>query len=239
VSVSVGPGELVAVIGPNGAGKTTLLKALAGLLAPRSGAVCRSAGLSVAYLAQAAEMPLDWAAREMVELGRLPRVGPWRALSAADRVAVRGAMQRTTTLSFAERPLAALSGGERQRVALARALAQEPDLLLLDEPTTHLDMHHQAELLGILRGEAARGVSSVAVMHDLTLASHADRCVLLRAGTVVADGAPEAVLRAELLSHAYETPLEVVQLADGRRAVMAKVGASAHWRRTRQQEEAT
>jgi len=238
VSVSVGRGELVTLIGPNGAGKTTLLKALAGLLVPRSGSVRRSAGLSLAYLAQSAEMPLDWAAREMVELGRLPRVGPWRALSAADRAAVHRAMQRTATLSFSERALGVLSGGERQRVALARALAQEPDLLLLDEPTTHLDMHHQAELLGVLRGEAARGVSSVAVMHDLTLASHADRCVLLRAGTVIADGPPESVLRAESLSEAYETPLEVVQLADGRRAVMAKVGAASPRRRTQEQEKA-
>jgi iron complex transport system ATP-binding protein len=232
VSLSVRAGELVTLIGPNGAGKTTLLKTLAGLLIPRSGSVCRSAGLSVAYLAQAAEMPLDWAAREVVELGRLPQLGSWRALNAADRAAVHWAMQRTATLAFAERPLGALSGGERQRVALARALAQEPDLLLLDEPTTHLDMHHQAELLGVLRREAARGVSSVAVMHDLTLASYADRCVLLRAGAVMADGAPEAVLRAELLSHAYETPLEVVQLADGRRAVMAKIGASSQRRRS-------
>ena len=129
-------------------------------------------------------------------------------------------MLRTGTLPLAERRLRELSGGERQRVALARALAQEPALLLLDEPTTHLDLRHQAQLLSALRAEAARGVGSVVVMHDLTLAGQTDRCVLLRDGALVADGAPDTVLRADLLSQTYETPLEVIRSADGRRAVV-------------------
>jgi iron complex transport system ATP-binding protein len=156
----------------------------------------------------------------VVELGRLPYVGFWRAPSAIDDAAVRSAMLRTATLQLAERRLSELSGGERQRVTLARALAQEPALLLLDEPTTHLDLRHQAELLSALRVEAARGVGSVVVMHDLTLAGQADRCVLLRDGAVIADGAPEAVLRADVLSQTYETPLDIIQAADGRRAVV-------------------
>jgi iron complex transport system ATP-binding protein len=237
VSLEVRAGEILALIGPNGAGKTTLLKALAGLLAPHSGTVQRGAGLAIAYLAQAEELPLDWSAREVVELGRLPHVGFWRALRAVDQAAVEDAMLRTTTWSFADRALGALSGGERQRVTLARALAQEPKLLLLDEPTAHLDMRHQAELLTVLRAEAARGVSSVAVMHDLSLAAHADRCVLLRAGAVIADGAPEAVLCADLLSEAYETALEVVRAADGRRAVVVQGSASPFGRRAVTSEE--
>jgi iron complex transport system ATP-binding protein len=220
VSLSVGASELVALIGPNGAGKTTLLKTLAGLLVPRSGVVRRRPQLSVGYLAQSEELPLDWSAREVVELGRLPYVGFWQAPSATDVEAVRSAMLRTATLQLAERRLSELSGGERQRVTLARALAQEPTLLLLDEPTTHLDLRHQAELMSALRAEAARGVGSVVVMHDLTLASHADRCVLLRDGAIIADGTPEAVLRADLLSKTYDTPLEIIQAADGRRAVV-------------------
>jgi iron complex transport system ATP-binding protein len=237
VSLTVGVGEIVALIGPNGAGKTTLLKTLAGLLVPRAGSVQLGAGLTLAYLAQSEEVPLDWTAREVVELGRLPHVGFWRALRAVDRAAVEGAMLRTTTLSLADRALGALSGGERQRVTLARALAQEPTLLLLDEPTTHLDLRHQAELVNALRAEAARGVSSVAVMHDLTLAAHADRCVLLCAGEVSADGSPDDVLRADLLSEAYQTELEVVQARDGRRAVMVQGGASTFGRRAGKNQE--
>jgi len=220
VNLSLSGGELVALIGPNGAGKSSLLKALAGLLTPRSGTVFRRAGLKTAYLAQAEELPLDWSAHEVVSLGRLPYVGFWRALSAVDQAAVRSAMLRTNTWSLAQRKLYALSGGERQRVTLARALAQGPQVLLLDEPTTHLDVRHQAALLSALRAETERGTSTLAVMHDLTLSGHADRCVLLRAGQIVADGTPEAVLSAELLSEAYETSLEVVQAADGRRAVI-------------------
>ena len=232
VTLTLGEGETVALIGPNGAGKTTLLKTLAGLILPRSGSVERGVGLTVAYLAQSEEVPLDWSVREVVELGRLPHVGLWRALSSVDRAAVRLAMLRTETLTLADRTLGTLSGGERQRVTLARALAQEPALLLLDEPTTHLDLRHQAELLGGLRAEAERGVSSLVVMHDLTLAGHADRCVLLRGGTIIADGSPEAVLRADLLSEVYETRMEVLQGADGRRAVIVQSNTSAFKRIT-------
>ena len=153
VNLSLSGGELVALIGPNGAGKSSLLKALAGLLTPRSGTVFRRAGLKTAYLAQAEELPLDWSAHEVVSLGRLPYVGFWRALSAVDQAAVRSAMLRTNTWSLAQRKLYALSGGERQRVTLARALAQGPQVLLLDEPTTHLDVRHQAALLSALRAE--------------------------------------------------------------------------------------
>jgi iron complex transport system ATP-binding protein len=222
VSLSVAQGQIVALVGPNGAGKTTLLKALARLIAPTSGSVHGPATPKSAYLAQAEEAPLDWSARAVVELGRLPYVGFWRALSALDRLAVDSAMRRTETLPFADRALGALSGGERQRVMLARALAQEPSLLLLDEPTSHLDVRHQAELLRTLRSEAERGVSSVVVLHDLTLAGHADRCVLLSDGAVLADDTPGAVLRADLLSTVYGTALEVVQAESGRRAILVQ-----------------
>jgi iron complex transport system ATP-binding protein len=226
VSLSVAKGEIVALVGPNGAGKTTLLKALAGLIAPMSGSVHGPAELKSAYLAQAEEAPLDWSARAVVELGRLPYVGFWRALSALDHAAVESAMKRTATLPFAERVLGALSGGERQRVMLARALAQEPCLLLLDEPTSHLDIRHRAELLRALRSEAERGVSSVVVLHDLTLAGHADRCILLSDGAVLADDTPGVVLRADLLSTVYGTAIEVVQAASGRRAILLQGGQS-------------
>jgi iron complex transport system ATP-binding protein len=221
VSLAVHANEVVALVGPNGAGKTTLLKMLAGLLVPRAGRVARrlSDRADVAYLAQSEELPLDWTVREMVELGRLAHVGLWRALSKRDEVAVDAAMERTRVAPLAHRVLATLSGGERQRAALARALAQEPRVLLLDEPTTHLDLRHQIELFSTLRAEAARGVGIVAVMHDLGFAAWADRCVLLAEGSIRADGTPADVLRAGTIRETYGTAVEVVRARSGALAI--------------------
>jgi iron complex transport system ATP-binding protein len=216
VTLSLRPGEVVSLVGPNGAGKTTLLKVLAGLLAPQTGTVRAAERRKVAYLAQSEGLPSDWSVREVVELGRLPYVGLWRDLGAKDERAVRDAMDRVQITSLAGRPIATLSGGERQRVALARALAQEPSILLLDEPSAHLDLRHQADLLGLFRAEADRGVAVVVVMHDLTAAGQADRCVLLSNGRVRADGAPGDVLSRDLLRQVYETEVEVLHAQDGR-----------------------
>jgi iron complex transport system ATP-binding protein len=218
VTFATSPGRVVALIGPNGAGKTSLLKVLAGVVHPTTGRVEVAAPRArhVAYLAQAEELPAHWTVREIVELGRLPYVGAWRDLAPDDERAVARAMDRTATRDLAERRVDALSGGERQRVALARALAQEPRVLLLDEPTTHLDLRHQADLFATLREEAARGMAIVAVMHDLAFAAQADRCVLLAEGTVRADGPPDEALRPETLARVYETPIEILRTADGR-----------------------
>jgi iron complex transport system ATP-binding protein len=224
VSLAVQPGEIVALIGPNGAGKTTLLKVLAALIAPRSGRVRALAPRrrTVAYLAQSEELPADWSVCEVVELGRLPHHGFWRVATPKDVEAVRCAMDRTAVLPLAGCRIGTLSGGERQRVALARALAQEPSVLLLDEPTTHLDLRYQADLFAALRAEATRGVAIVAVMHDLTFSAMTDRCVLLSEGRVRADGRADDVLRPDLLSEAYGTGIDVVRTGDGRLVVMAK-----------------
>jgi len=218
VTLAVRPGEVVALIGPNGAGKTTLLKTLAGLLTPRTGHVhvVPPRSRTVAYLAQSEDLPAEWTVREVVELGRLPHVGFWRALAPMDVDAVKRAMARTAVEDLATRLVNALSGGERQRVALARALAQEPRVLLLDEPATHLDLRHQVDLFAALHDEAARGTAVVAVMHDLAFAAQADRCVLLGAGTVRADGPPAEALRPDLLGEVYETSIELLHTTDGR-----------------------
>ena len=222
VTCQVDPGEWVAVLGPNGAGKTTLLKILAGLLRPTSGQVdaCAPRARTVAYLAQSEDLPLDWPARAIVELGRLPHVGAWRRLTRADHDAVERAMTATDTLLFAGRAVGTLSGGERQRVALARALAQQPRVLLLDEPTAHLDLRHQVDLFSSLRRETREGVGVVAVMHDLGLAASADRCLLLAGGTLRAMGPPAEVLRADLLRAVYDTDLEIVRTSGGRVAIV-------------------
>jgi len=228
-TLAIHPGEIIALVGPNGAGKTTLLKALAGLLVPSHGHV-HSRGprpRTVAYLAQSEELPSDWTVREVVELGRLPYVGLWRALTQSDNLVVRETMERTHVASLCGRLIATLSGGERQRVAFARALAQEPRVLLLDEPTTHLDFRHQAELLSTMHAEAARGVGIVAVMHDLTSASQADRCVLLSDGKIRAAGRPVDVLRPALLREVYDADVELLHARDGRVVVVPTAAATS------------
>jgi iron complex transport system ATP-binding protein len=240
VSLAVAAGEVVALIGPNGAGKSTLLKLLAGLVPPASGRVDRT-GLApgdIAYLAQSAPLPADFSGRALVELGRVPRTGLFRSPDETDARAVLGALTRTQSLPFSERRLRELSGGEQQRLALARALAQEPRLLLLDEPTQHLDLRHQAALLQTLRAEAARGVAVVVVLHDLNLAARADRVALLDRGKLCALGSPSEVLRPAALSAAYEADIDVVDTAHGT-AVIVKVPSGAeNWPRDLETERA-
>jgi iron complex transport system ATP-binding protein len=190
-----------AIVGANGAGKTTLLRALAGLLAPAAGEVrlggvplvqlpARARGLRIAWLAQLGEASGELTVRETVALGRLPQLGPFGSPGPADDAAVGAAMQACGCADWAERPLTELSGGERQRALLARALATGAPVLLLDEPTAHLDPPHQVALVRLLRRLAATH-TVVTVMHDLPLALAADRVLLLESGRVRAD-APAA-----------------------------------------------
>ncbi len=209
LSLTLGAGW-TAIVGPNGAGKSTLLRALAGLLPASAGSVqldgrglhehsARSRGRLIAWLAQQGEAVGDLSAIDIVRLGRLPHHGLWASPSAADEAAVQQAMAETEATPFATRRLNELSGGERQRVLLARALAVQAPVLLLDEPTSHLDAPHQRALLGGLLQRARAGAVVVTVLHDLSLALAADRVVVVAAGHVVADGAPaDAALQATL-----------------------------------------
>ena len=224
VSMTVAPGEILALIGPNGAGKTTLLKIAAGLLQPQAGRA-EGWGAAVAYLSQVDPLPGDWTVQELVELGRLPHTGLFRGLSSRDHAAVRAALDRTGLRALAGRTVDTLSGGEQQRVALARALAQEPSVLLLDEPTNHLDPRHQVELFATLRAAARDGVGVVAVVHDLVFAARADRCLLLADGAILAEGPPAVVLRAETLSAAYGTAMEVLRVGGDRIIALPALGA--------------
>ena len=220
-------GERVALLGPNGSGKTTLLRALAGTLRPSSGEVAldgtplaaidaRSRARRIAVVPQTFTTPFAFTVREVATLGRTPYVGSFGRPSAGDRAAVERALERTGCVGIAERPLAELSGGERQRAVVAMALAQEGDVLLLDEPTVHLDPAHQRstlELVGRLARE--RGVLVLAVLHDLNLASAlADRVVVLSAGRVVADGPPLDVMSAATVASVFGPGL-VVGARDG------------------------
>jgi iron complex transport system ATP-binding protein len=209
------PGRLTAVIGRNGAGKTTLLKALAGLVAPDAGAALldgsdiarwerRRLARALAYLPQ--ERLVHWAltARAVVALGRLPHQPFGAGESAADRAAIDSALAAMDAGHLAQRPVPELSGGERARVLVARALAQEPRVLLADEPAAGLDLAHQLTLFRHLAQLAAAGRTIVVAVHDLSLAARFCHSIaLVHEGRVLAAGTPADVLRPEHLAAAY------------------------------------
>ena len=221
VTETVASGEWLGLIGPNGAGKSTLLRAVAGLIHHEGrievdGDDVREWGEKersrrVAYVPQEPLIPNDMATEEYVGLGRWPDLGRFGSRSEHDDEVVDAALELLELGPFRGRLLGELSGGERQRIVIARALAQEPDVLLLDESTAALDIGHQQqalELVAQLRRE--RHVTVVAAMHDLTLAGiHGDRLVMLDSGHVVATGAAQEVLTQDRLAHVYKAAVRV------------------------------
>ncbi len=215
VSLDVAPGEALGLIGPNAAGKTTVLRLATGYVPPIAGRVTlfgrpvggytrREAARLMGFVPQEAPVELPFRAGEVVLMGRAPYLSGLGFERPADLEAAATAMMRTGVRHLADRPLDALSGGERRRVMLARALAQSPRLLLLDEPTSHLDLGHQQALVDLVREVAREGVAVVAVWHDLTLAAAAsDRLALLAGGQVVAAGPPAEVLTRDAIVAAY------------------------------------
>ncbi|MCZ7415925.1 MULTISPECIES: ABC transporter ATP-binding protein [unclassified Streptomyces] len=213
VDLRVAPGDLVALIGLNGCGKSTLLRLAAGLARPDRGRVLlgdvdlarlgrRAAARRVALLHQSAPPVPGMTVRQLVRQGRYAQRGALGMLREGEDAVVRRALADAGVERWAERPVDALSGGERQRVRLAMALAQDTRVLLLDEPTTYLDLRHQLEVLQtVVRLRAERGLTVVMVLHDLGHAARfAQRVVALRDGRVVADGAPEDVVTPGLLA---------------------------------------
>lgn len=225
VSLSISNGEVVALAGPNGCGKTTLLRAAAGMLAPASGCVRVSGGprpmhqLSperrarlVAAVPQMTQLPSGYSAAEAVMLSRISFHGWFGPETAADAAAVQSALETVGLASRSRSSLDTLSGGEQQRIWIARALAQEAPILLLDEPTAHLDLRYQMEILTLVRSFARHGLCAALIaMHDLNLASSfADRIALLDRGRLAACGSPAEVLTSERLSALYAIPMHVV-----------------------------
>ena len=231
-TLPIARGEVVAIVGPNGAGKSTLLRTLAGLLRPSSGSV-RLDGVDIATLArreiarriavvpQIFDTLFPFTVREVVALGRTARLGMFGAASPVDAAAVERAMADLDLAELGSRRIDRLSGGERQRAVLAMALAQETDVLLLDEPTVHLDPAHQVAMLRLIRELArARGLAVAAVLHDLNLAaSMGTRLVMLADGRVVCDAEPETVLSADLVRDVFGHGLAVGRY-DGRPVVL-------------------
>ncbi|MFO1272574.1 MAG: ABC transporter ATP-binding protein [Rubrivivax sp.] len=218
VDAAFAPGW-TAVVGPNGAGKSTLLRVLAGLMPASQGEVvldgrpledwpAAERARRIAWLAQQGEAEGELTVREVVALGRLPHLGLFGAAGAVDEQAVDAALEATECTAWQHRRVHQLSGGERQRVLLARALATEAPVLLLDEPTTHLDAPHQVALVKLLRRLAERR-TVVSVMHDLPLALHADRVLVLKAGRVHAEGAHDDPALHRALVAAFEGAIRI------------------------------
>ncbi len=238
LSLKIDTGEAVALIGPNGAGKTTLLKVISGAVKAK-GETCikgrpvqelsgyeRAGIISVVPQQIAVDTPLN--GHDFVMLGRthcMPRFAP---PSESDREAVEEAMRCTATLALSHRFIADMSGGERQRLALAMAFAAQPRIILLDEATAHLDLHHRAETMQLLREmNRTRGLTVLMAVHDLSLAGrYFDRLILLKDGRILKEGTPSEVLTEQNIEDAYECPVRVIELPDGLGAAIVPIAHS-------------
>jgi iron complex transport system ATP-binding protein len=222
--VAVPAGALVGVVGPNGCGKTTLLHLLLGTRRPSTGTAHalgrpaadwrrRDLARRVAVVAQREEPVFPLRVRDAVRLGRYPHVGPFRPFSTDDETAVETALARADATHLADRWVQALSGGEWQRVRIARALAQEPDVLVLDEATANLDLRHEMETFELVAGLVRdQGLTGVLVSHHVNLvARFVDALAVLDRGRVVATGPPEAVLRRDVIERVFAWPVEITQ----------------------------
>ena len=239
VTVTLTPGVLTAIIGPNGSGKSTLLRVLAGVWPLTGGEATlneeplvqmprRAVAQRLSFLPQDTRCDFAFTVEEIVAMGRNPHRGQFAAENAADREAVHDAMTTCDLLHLRGRIITRLSGGERQRVALARCLAAQPDVLLLDEPTAHLDLEHALSLLKLCRTLAARGTTVVVATHDIgNVARFADEIVLLHSGRVVASGSPASVLTPARLRSVFSVDTHVVTTPDGDSALIFDVPSAA------------
>ncbi len=216
-------GEFIGVIGPNGAGKSTLLKLLCGILKPRKGKIFlyekdigdmghREIARLIGFVPQETHFTLNFPVEDVVSMGRFPYLNPFQRLSRQDREAIEKAINQATITEYRNRPVNSLSSGERQRVVIARALAQQPKILLLDEPTSHLDLHHQYRIMELLDDLNKKGMTIIIVNHDLNLASlFCGRLVLLNKGTIWATGSAREIINTRTLREVYKTTVQVIE----------------------------
>jgi iron complex transport system ATP-binding protein len=222
IDLDIAPGQVTVIAGPNGCGKSTLLRCIARLHRPAAGTVCigaddvwrmtgKAAARRLALLPQAPLAPEGISVAQLVRYGRHPHQGLFRQWSDDDERAVRQAMAETDTAALAERPMHQLSGGQRQRCWLAMVLAQETELILLDEPTSMLDLGHQVDVLELVRALSRAGRTIVMVLHDLAAAArYADTLVAMQAGRIVASGAPRGIVTPELVQRLYGVAADVL-----------------------------
>jgi iron complex transport system ATP-binding protein len=223
VDCTVAPGTFSALIGPNGAGKSTLLRVIAAVDKPANGDIRfdehdlfdlhrKQRARVVAFVEQDSTTDLALSVRDVVGLGRIPHQGMFADASAEDLRVVEAALEDANVASLADRDFTTLSGGERQRVLLARALAQQPRLLVLDEPSNHLDIAAQLAVLGLLRSLTFTGVTVLAALHDLNLASaYCDHVIVLRKGTVFAAGPTVEIITPQLVREVYGVRATVIE----------------------------
>ena len=240
ISLSAGPGELVGLVGRNGCGKTTLLRVITRVVEARHGSVhllgddwrtLSPAELArrVAVVPQNGALPEGFIVAQVVLMGRTPHLRLLQSEGRGDLAAARRALEQADALDLAHRPADQLSGGERQRVVIARALAQEAPILLLDEPTAHLDVGHQVAVMDLVRDLCRRRrLTVVAAMHDLTLAGlYCDRLVLMEGGAALAEGEPKEVLKPHLLERAYGARVAVLEHPTSGRPVVVPLDAES------------
>jgi iron complex transport system ATP-binding protein len=239
IDLEVAPGEVVALVGPNGAGKTTLLRVASRVLRPARGRVTlggraseslsrRELAREVAVVPQDVVIPFAFRAGEVVLMGRAPHAGPLGFETSDDVARARDCLERVGIADLADRSMLELSGGERQLVLVARALVQEPRVLLLDEPTSHLDLRHRVDVLELVREFTGLGRSALVVSHDLTLAAGScDRMALLRDGALLACGPPAQVLTRDALREVFDVDADVIAGPDDAPLVVPRTRAVA------------
>ena len=221
ISLTIPDGKVVALLGPNGCGKSTLLKAMARILTPKSGEVLwqeenlhklpsRWLAKHLALLPQTQPIPEGVTVKDLVAYGRSPYTGFWGRLSRHDHRLIAQAMQQVGVEALAEQKVSELSGGQRQRVWLAMTLAQDTPYLLLDEPTTYMDLSHQVELMQLLRQLNNAGKTIITVLHDINQAArYCDHLIVMQAGAIVTQGTPDEVLTTELLSTVFNVDTQI------------------------------
>ncbi len=226
VSMSLDQGAFLGIIGPNGAGKSTMLRLLCGILKPRRGTISlfgedlshqsqKSVAQKIAFVPQETHFALDFSVQDIVQMGRYPYKRPFEGEDERDRSAIEDALRAAHVWDLRKRPINSLSSGERQRAVIARALAQAPKILLLDEPTSHLDLHHQFAIMELLKKLNKQGISIAIVHHDLNLASlYCKSLFLMHKGKVYAQGTPNELLNEATIKQVYGTEVRIMRHPD-------------------------
>jgi len=240
ISMQAVGGEMLGIVGPNGSGKSTLLRIMNGSLTPLGGDVrLRGANIhsmprklrarEVAFLPQGTSPSFGFRVREVVGMGRYPHQGPFGFFARKDLDIIAQSLHETGCSGLADRYFSTLSGGEQQSVMVASILAQDPRLMLLDEPTASLDIHHQAQILDLLWSLSRKGIGVVVVTHDLNAAGQfCDRLALLNRGRLIETGSPAEVLREGLLCETYQTPVSVIEHPITATPIVVVPGKEAH-----------